>query len=322
MFRSLLKIGIFGILFCSIAMFLGLFLDVDNQTISETINLLKQRDMLTETIIYQIRLPRVLLALLVGASLSVGGATFQAVFKNPLAEPYILGISGGASVGMILGILMGLSPLYLDIYAFIGSIVTLLLILSLGKWRYNMESLLLTGVMISAFSSALILFLMSLSDANQLFSIMYWFMGDLSSASMQDIKLLACFILPICLIVWLLGYKMNILLLGNDLAKNSGISPTRLAIFLLTIISITVAVTVTTVGAIGFVGLVVPQALRRIFGADHRKLIPACTLFGAAYLAFCDVLSRSIPIYGELPTGVITGLIGAPFFIVLLRKKI
>lgn len=273
------------------------------------------------TIFYELRLPRVLLAASAGATLSLGGLVFQAVLRNPLAEPYILGISGGAAVGNILGILLGLSHVFLVLGAFSGGLFVLALVAFLGMARRGVQALLLSGVMVNAFCSAIILFLMAIAKSDELVSIMFWFMGDLGSAGLHDAVWMSLSLLPCYGILMLGAHTMNVLLLGEETAQSLGIHSARCVGGLLVIISVMVSGTVAVVGPLGFVGLAVPQALRRMYGPDHRLLVPACIFFGAAYLVGCDVLARVLPENGELPAGVITALIGAPLFILLLRRK-
>ncbi len=274
-----------------------------------------------EAIIWQLRWPRVVLAATVGATLSLGGLVFQALLRNPLAEPYILGISGGSAVGAILGILAGFSFLPgLALSSLAGSLSVLFLVLLLsGRGEGNRDSLLLGGVMVNAFCGAIIMFLISVSQTTQLQKIIFWLMGDLSSAGSDSFPLLIA-VLPCFLLIFLLAQPMNLLLTGHESASAMGVNVKAVTLALLITTSLMVSLTVCQSGLIGFVGLTVPHVLRLLVGPDHRVLIPASILAGASYLILCDMLARSLPSQGEMSVGIVTALIGAPLFITLLWK--
>ncbi len=283
----------------------------------------KTENMMLHTIIWRIRFPRALQAALVGAALSLGGLVFQALLRNPLAEPYILGVSGGAAVGAITGILMGFSRFPgISLTAFTGSMATLLLILvvAAGRSILDKDSLLLSGVMVNAFCSAIIMFLISLTQDSRLHNIMFWLMGDLSISDVRQTAILAAMLFPCFIIIFRYSYIMNLLLMGRELAQSMGVNIKRTNVTLLVITSFMVSVTVSYCGLIGFVGLVIPHLLRIILGSDHRVLVPACLIGGGAYMVLCDLLARILPEQGEMPAGVITAMIGAPLFIILLKK--
>jgi iron complex transport system permease protein len=281
-------------------------------------------DSMLHAIIWQIRLPRVLLATLVGATLSLGGLVFQALLRNLLAEPYILGISGGSAIGAISGILLGLSRFPgVSLTAFIGSIATLVLILVMtsGQSVLKKESLLLSGVMVNAFCSSVIMFLISVTQDAKLHNIIFWLMGDLSTADIGQVGILAGMLLPCFILIFWHSHAMNLLLMGKEMAQSTGINIKAVTVTLLVTSSFMVSATVSYCGLIGFVGLVMPHLLRLIFGPDHRILVPACILGGGSYLVICDLLARTLPEQGEMPAGVITALIGAPLFIILLKRS-
>jgi iron complex transport system permease protein len=281
-------------------------------------------DITLNTIIWKIRFPRVLLASLVGATLSLGGLVFQALLRNPLADPYILGISGGSAIGAIIGISMGFSQLPgVGITAFLGSIATLLLLLimSSGQAILKRDTLLLSGVMVNAFCSAIIMFLISITQDARLHNIMFWLMGNLAMTDMKIVGILAILLLPCYFLIFWLSNKMNLLLLGSEMAQTMGVNIKTTMVVLLVTASFMVSATVAHVGLLGFIGLVIPHLLRLIFGTDHRVLVPACILGGGAFLVFCDVLARTLPEQGEMPAGVITAMIGAPLFIYLLKRS-
>ena len=285
---------------------------------------IERADTMLETIIWRIRLPRVFLAMLVGAALSLGGLVFQALLRNPLAEPYILGISSGSGIGAILGIIIGLSPFPgISIAAFAGSMVTLLLLLFMtsGKTMLKKNILLLSGVMVNSFCAAFIMFLISITQDDRLHNIIFWLMGDLSMADLPQVWLLAAVVVPCAILIFCLSNAMNLFLLGKELAQTMGVNTKVITATLLIATSIMVSATVAACGPIGFVGLVIPHLLRLIIGPDHRVLVPACLLGGGAYVVICDILARTLPAQGEMPAGVITAMIGAPLFIILLKKS-
>ncbi|MFZ5569944.1 MAG: FecCD family ABC transporter permease [Thermodesulfobacteriota bacterium] len=281
-------------------------------------------DPMLSNIIWRIRFPRVILAALVGAALSSGGLVFQALLRNPLAEPYILGISGGAAIGAILGILLGLAPFPgVSLSAFCGSSATLMLILALSSGQTVMikDALLLSGVMVNAFCTAVIMFLISLTQDSRLHTIMFWLMGDLASTDLPQAGMLALMLAPCFLVIFRLSNNMNLLLLGGDLAQTMGINVKAVILILLVVTSFMVSATVSHCGLIGFVGLVIPHLLRLLLGPDHRVLMPACVLGGGAYMVLCDLLARVLPAQGEMSAGVITAMFGAPLFIFLLKRS-
>ena len=284
----------------------------------------KSKDPVLEAIVWNIRLPRVMMAALVGAVLSLGGLVFQALLRNPLAEPYILGISGGSAVGAIIGILMGLSRFPgVSITAFAGSMATLALILMLASERsiLKKDSLLLSGVMVNAFCTAVIMFLVSMTQDSRLHNIIYWLMGDLASADISQIRIIGLIVLPCVALIFGLSHAMNLLLMGKEMARTMGVNIAVVTLTLLTVTSLMVSVTVSACGLLGFVGLVIPHLLRLILGPDHRVLAPACIFGGGAYMVLCDVLARVLPQQGEMPAGVITAMIGAPLFVILLKRS-
>ena len=273
-------------------------------------------------IVRQIRLPRVLLAAVTGATLALGGLVFQALLRNPLAEPYILGVSGGSAIGAILGMLAGLAPFPgVATAAFGGSLLVLLLLVLLsGRGLLaGREALLLGGVMLNAFCGALIMFLISLSSNEQVRHILFWLMGDLSMFTPAQLPLLLG-VLPSFLLVLALARPMNLLLLGRDNAAALGVNVRLVSALLLVATTLMVSLVVCQAGLIGFVGLIVPHVLRLLIGSDHRLLAPASILGGASFLILCDLLARSLPAQGEMPVGIVTALVGAPLFIFLLWR--
>ena len=325
--KRLLIISFFLLFLLFGAMFFGLSMGSSGNGVKavwQSLSGAREADSMLSAIIWRIRFPRVVLAALVGATLSLGGLVFQALLRNPLAEAYILGISGGSAVGAIIGILMGLSRFPgVSFTAFAGSMSTLLLIflISSGQTILKKDSLLLSGVMINAFCSSIIMFLVSMTYDSRLHNIMFWLMGDLSTADISQVGILAASILPCFVLIFCLSNSMNMLLLGKEMAQTMGVNIKFVTVTLLVATSFMVSATVCHCGLIGFVGLVIPHLLRLLFGPDHRVLVPACMLGGGAYMVFCDLLARVLPEQGEMPAGVITAMIGAPLFIFLLKRS-
>ena len=296
--------------------------------ITETLALLLGKsdpESIASTIIWQIRLPRVILSAMVGSTLALGGLVFQALLRNPLAEPYILGISGGSAIGAILAMLLGLAHFPgVTIFSFGGSIavlavVTLLASRTMGNAALSKDSLLLGGVMMNAFCAAVIMFLISMVRTFQVQHILFWLMGDLSVIKTDQLPILLL-VIPCFIAIFILARPLNLLLLGRETAAAMGINVGTVIMVLLVVTSLMVSVVVSFSGLIGFVGLLIPHIFRLIVGPDHRILVPACILGGASYLVFCDLLARTLPSSGEMPVGIITALIGAPLFIFLLLR--
>ena len=279
-------------------------------------------DVTNYQIIYEIRLPRLLLAIAVGGGLSIAGAVFQALLMNPLAEPYILGISSGGTFGAILSILLGFSLFFTQLFAFIGALTVVFLVFRLGKKFGELEPnvLLLSGVMIGAFFSALILLMMSLLG-DSLRTAVFWLIGNISFAKLQIVLYVLVITIIVSVVLSLNSHKYNILSLGSDTAKHLGINTSFVKNLSYILASIMVGAIVSVSGIIGFVGLLIPHVCRFIFGVDNRIVVPASFLIGAAYLIWADTLARILIAPSELPVGAITAIIGAPVFIYLLRKR-
>jgi len=326
-FKRLMIVSFVLLLLLLAAMLLGLSVGSTGSSLTAILQAIWGNNRIDPTlsaIIWRIRLPRVLLAALVGATLSVGGLVFQALLRNPLAEPYILGISGGSAIGAIIGILLGLSPFPgVSLFAFIGSMATLLLILVMvsGQTILKRESLLLSGVMVNAFCAAVIMFLVSLTRDSRLHNILFWLMGDLSMADTRQVAILAATLLPGLILIFWFAHPMNLLLAGKESAQSMGVPVKAVTVTLLVTTSFMVSATVSHSGLLGFVGLVMPHLLRLLLGPDHRVLVPACVLGGSTYMVLCDLLARILPEQGEMPAGVITAMIGAPLFIFLMKTS-
>lgn len=276
-----------------------------------------------ETAIINIRLPRIILACLVGCSLSASGAAYQSVFQNPMASPDILGASSGACFGAALAILLGKSSLMITVFAFIASLVTVALVNLVGSAAKGspVVSILLAGIMVSSLFNAGTSFIKLVADpANQLPAITYWLMGSLSGAKMKNI--------PMALIPMLIGYipllllrwRINLLSLGDEEAETLGVNTKRLRFIVILCATLMTAASVASAGMIGWVGLVIPHLCRRYVGNDCRHLLPASMLFGAFFLLLVDNISRNL-LENEIPIGILTAFVGAPFFIYLMLRK-
>ncbi len=279
------------------------------------------------TIVVDLRLPRALLGVLVGGSLALAGATFQAILRNPLAEPYILGISGGASVGAVLVLSLGLAgsgSWVLPLAAFAGAILAIVLVfrVAMASGRaMDVRVLLLAGVVVGAFFSACIAFILSVSEARTVQSAVLWIMGSLAGAAWRDVVLAAAYGLPAAGVLLALARPLNAMAIGEETARYLGTDVERVKRLALGIAALLTAAGVAVAGVIGFVGLVVPHAVRLLVGSDHRILLPLSFLAGAAFLTLADLLARLALAPTEVPIGVITAFVGVPFFLVLLRRS-
>jgi iron complex transport system permease protein len=276
----------------------------------------------TESIIlFQIRLPRIILGFVVGAALAVAGVLFQGMFRNPLVEPYTLGVSGGAALGVSLAILIGF-PI-LPLAGFLGALGSISLVYFIASRRGGLRipMLLLTGVMISFIASAVILLLMSLSREQELHGILFWIMGSLEESDIFLIKLVALIVLTAITISFFFSRALNVLSLGEEEALHLGVNIERTKKVLFVLGSLIAGVAVSVSGIIGFVGLLVPHFMRLLVGPDHRILLPTSCLAGGIFLIASDTLARTVIAPLELPAGVITGILGGSLFIYFLTKK-
>lgn len=274
-----------------------------------------------------LRFIRCATAFIIGGGLAVSGTAYQAVLKNPLAEPYILGISGGASLGVAFATIFGLaalSSLAIPFSAFIFALLALTLVLTITRGCFGgaySENILLSGIIIGSICSSWLMFIISGLGYYELNSITWWMLGNMQAADMNLLMITWIITLGGTLLLVVYGRHANVIALGEEMAYNMGVAPLRTAFILLGTASLITAVAVSLSGIIGFVGLIVPHIMRQIFGADHRKLFILNLLYGGIFLVICDTLSRSILPVQEIPVGVITALIGGPFFIWLLNKR-
>lgn len=278
-------------------------------------------------ILTQIRIPRVLFAFIAGSGLALCGMVFQAMFNNPLATPFTLGVASGASLGATLYVYLGLSFSLLGVdgstfAAFSGALIAISFVYSISHFRkgFSSETLLLTGVAISFFFSSLILFTQYLSNVTDSFRILRWLMGGLSIVGYYDVIQLLPFVsLCVAIILWLTR-ELNLLMAGDDIALSRGVAVQQVRYLLFFFTSLCIGAIVALCGPIGFVGMMVPHMCRLLIGNDHRWLAPATLLFGGGFLILCDTVARLVIAPAEIPVGVITTLLGGPFFLWLLIK--
>ena len=276
-----------------------------------------------EIAVLNVRLPRILLACLVGCSLSVSGTAYQSVFQNPMAAPDILGASSGACFGAALAILTGQSKIGVTVLAFVFSLLTVALVYFIGtRTRGNrIVSILLAGIMVSSLFSAGTSYIKLVADpSSQLPEITYWLMGSLSGARMNDVRFVIFPMLLGLLPLFFLRWRINILTLGEEEASAIGINTDRLRLVVVFCATVLTAASVSVSGMIGWVGLVIPHLCRRLVGNNCRHLIPASMVFGAAFLLLVDNVSRNLMAV-EIPIGILTAFVGAPFFIYLMTRK-
>ena len=266
-----------------------------------------------------IRFPRVLAAFFVGAGLAVAGAAMQSLFRNPMADPYILGTSSGGALGASLAIVF-LGGFFIPIFAWIGAVVAILIVWSIAgrKGVISVETLLLTGIAVSFFFSAIVSFLIAIAGQN-VHQILFWLMGGFWNASPTDAMLAAAILIPAGALLFFMGRDLNALSLGEETAAHLGIDATRARWTVLGASTLLVAGAVSIAGSIGFIGLVTPHIVRMLIGPDNRVVIPACILAGGIILVIADTLARTF--FSDLPVGIITAFIGAPFFIWLIYQR-
>ena len=283
--------------------------------------LLGEGSNLQQTLVLELRLPRTLSAFATGGLLAVAGALMQVLLRNPLADPYVLGLSGGAAVGALLAMLAGLGGLIISGSAFAGALLATLMVFGLahGTGSWTPSRLLLTGVVVAAGWGAVITLMLAISPAQRLPGMLYWLMGDVSYARSPWPAL--GFLLLVCLLVVPLGRSLNVLARGPMQAAALGVAVRPLEWTIYILASLLTATAVTMAGSIGFVGLVVPHMLRLVLGNDQRLILPACALAGGTLLVLADTLARVVIAPEQLPVGVITALLGVPTFLYLLYRS-
>lgn len=282
-----------------------------------------------QAVLLSIRLPRVLLAIIVGVALAISGAALQGLFRNPLADPGLIGVSTSAALAVALvivlaGPLTGMLGLYsLSIAAFVGSMLACFFIFRLARLsgKFSVTYMLLTGIALNALCAAGVGFLTFLSNDDQLRTLTFWTMGSLGGALWPAVIVAATIVVPACFLLLKSARELNLLLLGEDEARYLGVDEEKLKRLIIVTTALTVGAGIAVSGIIGFVGLVVPHLVRLMLGPDHRLLIPASGLLGAALLLLADTIARTVVAPAEMPVGILTSLIGGPFFLWLLVKQ-
>jgi len=307
--------------------FIALSIGEINFTPGELITVFQNRSGIEYTIVNNIRLPRIILGIAVGGALSLSGVILQGVYRNPLVEPFTLGISGGASLGVALTIIFNLN-LMIGIYmlplsGFIGAVLTtfLVYILAVRKNYYNINRMLLIGVMISFMSSSTMMFLMSTTTSENLHSIIFWIMGSLDEPNIVLVKVVFYTSIAGLFISYLLANPLNALRLGESKAKHLGVNTTFTIRALFILASILTGISVSVAGVIGFVGLIIPHLIRMMIGSDYRLLLISSFLGGSIFILISDIIARTIIAPNELPIGVITGMIGGLVFIIVMSRS-
>jgi iron complex transport system permease protein len=279
-------------------------------------------------IVRELRMPRAFMAVLVGGGLALSGAVFQALLRNPLAEPYILGISGGAAAGAVLVLALGLvaaTSWALPGAAFGGALVAVALVFGVAASadrRLDVRVLLLAGVVVGAFFAACIALILALSDAPTVRSAILWMMGSLSGATWRTVGVVAAYTLPAALLILGMARALNAMAIGEETASYLGTEVERVKRVAYGVASLIAAAGVAFTGVIGFVGLIIPHGVRLVVGSDHRTLLPLSFLAGGAFLTLADLVARTALAPVEIPIGVITAFVGVPFFLVLLRRSL
>ena len=322
------KLLIIGILLLAVALMVSISLGgADMSIISSLKALFLQGEVSQEKIIWAIRLPRILTAVITGGGLAIVGAVFQGLFRNPMADPFVLGISSGAALGATIAIVLGVSiPLIgftgISMFAFAGALLTMATIFMIARARGSLDSttLLLSGVALNFFSSSIIYLFMFLRY-DKMKQIIMWTFGSFSTSSWEKLMMMVPVIFIGTIILRLFARDLNGIMTGETQAKSFGVDVDKARKSIILASTFMVGVLVATSGIIGFVGLMIPHLLRLVIGADFKKLLPLSFLYGSLFLLICDTLARVVVKPAELPIGAITALFGAPFFIFLLIRK-
>lgn len=280
-----------------------------------------------EVIVWQVRMPRIMMSALVGAALSVVGAAFQGIFGNPLADPHILGVSSGAAFGATIAMLTGVTASFMGLgavgaFAFVGALFTVFIVYHVSKisGEISVTGMLLTGTAISTLLSSLISLLMTFHN-DRIEKVYMWTMGSFSAATWEKIGFLSIFVFLGVGVLFLYAGKLNIILMGDDEAKCLGIDVDRIRRRIILAASLLVGAAVAVSGIIGFVGLIIPHCIRLISGSDNKKLMPYSFFMGAIFVTLCDTVARTVAAPTEIPVGIITSMLGAPYFIFLVLKR-
>jgi len=274
-----------------------------------------------QQLVFDLRLPRALAAFICGGMLALAGMLMQALLRNPLADPYVLGVSGGAATGALLAIMSGAGALVLQLSAFTGAMLSVLLVFALARGTHSWSSnrLLLTGVVLAAGWNACISFLLAISESQQLHGMLFWLMGDLSYTRIAGWEIAV--LLLVTLVSFLVARPLNLVSRGELQASALGVNTRQLRLLIYISASLLTAVAISLAGSIGFIGLIAPHILRLLIGSDHRALVPASVLLGGSLLIMADTLARTVLAPTQLPVGVLTALIGVPVFLYLLYRN-
>jgi len=278
-----------------------------------------------ESIIFYVRFPRVITTILVGAALGTSGAVMQGMFRNPMADPGILGVSSGAGFGAVVAIYLGIytkSIFFMPLFASAGALLAafVVFLLSSKGGKIPVMNMILSGMAVGTFLSAITTAILSFARSDQVKQFLFWTVGSLNGTRWEDVKIAVIPVIVCTSILLFFSKDLNILLLGEEEAQSVGLNPARTRKLILLFSSILTATAVSVSGAISFVGLIVPHIIRLLIGPDHRLLIPASTLGGSIFLLLCDLIGRTIVAPGELGVGIITSIIGAPYFLFLLNR--
>ncbi|MPW26934.1 iron chelate uptake ABC transporter family permease subunit [Alkalibaculum sp. M08DMB] len=323
------------IIICLATIFICTTIGVANISVSQTVNILFNKitsignvegvKESTIAIIWNLRFPRVMLAFLVGGALSICGVAYQGIFKNPMADPFLLGVSSGAALGATIAIVFNISAIFfgldmITVFAFVSALLTLLLVYNISRIgnKVPVPTLLLSGIAISQFLTAIISLFMIFSD--QMNRVVFWTMGSLNAKSWNHLILILPYVIIGFIILFRYHRQMDIMLLGEDTASQLGVNTEKLKLVILVVTAFITAATVSVTGIIGFVGLIIPHIVRMIVGPKHKKLYPYSFVLGGILLIICDTVARSL-INQEIPVGIITAIFGGPFFIYLLKKR-
>jgi len=281
----------------------------------------------TETIILDIRLPRIILAGLVGAALAIAGATYQGLFRNPLADPYLIGVAQGASLGAVIGFLLpfnwhGMGFGIIPLLAFTGALISVAIVYSLARVGKTLPvtTLILAGVALGALWGSIVSYLI-ITSGEKMHGILFWLMGSFALSDWSEVKIVLPYVVVGVAVILLYSRSLNIMQLDEEQAQQLGINVEKVKLILLAAATLITAAAVSFVGTIGFVGIIIPHAVRLIWGPDYRFLLPLSLISGALFLILADLVARTVLAPTEIPIGVITAVCGAPFFLYLLRSK-
>lgn len=281
----------------------------------------------TETIILDIRLPRIILAGLVGAALAIAGATYQGLFRNPLADPYLIGVAQGASLGAVIGFLLpfnwhGMGFGIIPLLAFTGALISVAIVYNLARVGKTLPvtTLILAGVALGALWGSIVSYLI-ITSGEKMHGIIFWLMGSFSLSDWSEVKVVLPYVVVGVAVILLYSRSLNVMQLDEEQAQQLGINVEKVKLILLAAATLITAAAVCFVGTIGFVGIIIPHAVRLVWGPDYRFLLPLSLLCGAIFLILADIVARTVLAPTEIPIGVITAVCGAPFFLYLLRRK-